>query len=195
MGTPTSDDHADDSTTTGDRIIHATLTLIGEHGLGAVTMSRVADAAGVARQTLYNHYGDIDSIVAAAIDRHNRESIDLLEAALQIADSPTDKIEQMVRHFVMVGAHARHALNLGSGLSADVRVTLDIYQDAVEQHIREILEDGRQSGDFRPDLTPEIDTTLTRSLLDGLYELAADTPEQASRIATTGTRTILAALR
>ncbi|MFV2000935.1 MAG: TetR/AcrR family transcriptional regulator [Acidimicrobiia bacterium] len=195
MGATTSGGHPDGSMTTDDRIIHATLTLISKHGLGAVTMSRVADVAGVARQTLYNHYGDIDSIVAAAIDRHNRESIDLLEAALQLAESPTDKIEQMVRHFVMVGSHAHHAFDFGIGLSADVRATLDIYEEAVEQHISDILEDGRQSGDFRPDLTPEIDTILARALLDGLYELAANTPEQASRIATTGTRTILAALR
>lgn len=195
MGTTTSGEHPDGSMTTDDRIIHATLTLISKHGLGAVTMSQVADVAGVARQTLYNHYGDIDSIVAAAIDRHNRESIDLLEAALQIAESPSDKIEQMVRHFVMVGSHAHHAFDFGIGLSADVRATLDIYKEAVEQHISDILEEGRQSGDFRPDLTPEIDTILARALLDGLYELAANTPDQAARIATTGTRTILAALR
>ena len=195
MGTTTSTDHPNSSMATDDRIIHATLTLISEHGLGAVTMSRVADVAGVARQTLYNHYGDIDSIVTAAIDRHNRESIDLLEAALQIAESPADKIEQMVRHFVMVGSHAHHAFDFGIGLSAEVRAALDIYKEAVEQHIREILEDGQQSGDFRPDLTPEIDTTLARALLDGLYELATNTPDQASRITTTGTRTILAALR
>ncbi|MEN8235137.1 MAG: TetR/AcrR family transcriptional regulator [Actinomycetota bacterium] len=195
MGATTSGDHPDGSMTTDGRIIHATLTLISEHGLGAVTMSQVADTAGVARQTLYNHYGDIDGIVAAAIDRHNRDSIDLLEAALQIAESPTDKIEQMVRHFVMVGSHAQHAFDFGIGLSADVRAALDNYKEAVEQHISDILENGRHSGDFRPDLTPEIDTTLARALLDGLYELAADAPDQASRIATTGTRTMLAALR
>jgi AcrR family transcriptional regulator len=194
MSNATSGDHPDDSMTTDDRIMHATLTLIGEQGLGAVTMSRVAETAGVARQTLYNHYGDIDSIVAAAIDRHNRESIDLLGAALQMAESPPDKIEQMVRHFVMVGSHAHHAFDFGTGLSADVRVNLDMYKDAVERHIREILEDGRRSGDFRPNLIPEIDTILTRALLDGLYELAADAPQKASRIVTTGTRTILAAL-
>lgn len=195
MGNTTSGDHPGDSMTINDRIIHATLTLISEHGLGAVTMSRVADTAGVARQTLYNHYDDIDSIVSAAIDQHNRESINLLEAALQLAESPADKIEQMVRHFVMVGSHARHTFAFGTGLSVDARMTLDTYNDAVERHIRDILDDGRRSGDFRPDLTPEIDTILTRSLLEGLYELAADTPEQASRIVTTGTRTILAALR
>lgn len=65
----------------------------------------------------------------------------------------------------------------------------------VEQHIRDILQDGQESGDFRPDLTPEIDTILTRSLLDGVYELAAHTPDQVARITTVGTRTVLAALR
>jgi AcrR family transcriptional regulator len=195
MGTTTAGAHPDDSTTTDDRIIHATLTLISEHGLGTVTMSRVADVAGVARQTLYNHYGDIDSIVAVAIERHNRESIDLLEAALQIAESPTDKIEQIVRHFVMVGSHAHDAIDFGSGLSAGVRATLDSYNEAIEGHIRSILEDGQESGDFRPDLAPEIDTILTRSLLDGVYELAAHTPDQVARIASVGTRTVLAALR
>lgn len=195
MGTTTSGDYPADSMSVNDRIIHATLTLISEHGLGAVTMSRVADTAGVARQTLYNHYDDIDTIVTTAIDRHNRESLDLLEAALRLAESPTGKIEQMVRHFVMVGSHARHTLDFGTGLSADARVTLDTYNDAVEQHVRGILEDGQRSGDFRPNITPEIDTVLVRALLEGLYELAADTPEQVSRIVITGTRTILAALR
>ncbi len=194
MGNTTPAAHPDGPMTTDDRIIHATLTLISEHGLGTVTMSRVADVAGVARQTLYNHYGDVDTIVAAAIDQHNRESIDLLDAALQVAESPADKIEQMVRHFVMVGAHAHHAFALGSGLSPDVRATLDSYNAAVEGHIRSILEDGQQRGDFGSDLTPEIDTILTRSLLDGISELAASMPDQAARIATAGTRTVLAAL-
>ena len=195
MGNTTSGDHLADSMSVNDRIVYATLTLISEQGLGAVTMSRVADTAGVARQTLYNHYDDIDNIVATAIDRHNRESIDLLGTALQMAESPTGKIEQMVRHFVMVGSHARHTFDFGTGLSADARVTLDAYDDAVEQHVRGILEDGRRSGDFRPDISLEIDTVLIRALLEGLSELASDAPEQASRIVTTGTRTILAALR
>ena len=195
MGNTTSGEHPDDPMPIDDRIIHATLSLISEHGLGAVTMSRVADTAGVARQTLYNHYDDIDNIVATAIDRHNRESSDLLGAALEMAESPSGKIEQMVRHFVMVGSHARHAFDFGTGLSADARAILDTYNDAVEQHVRGILEDGRRSGDFRPSIAPDIDTVLIRALLEGLYELAADTPEQASRIVTTGTRTILAALQ
>jgi AcrR family transcriptional regulator len=46
-------------TSADDRIIDAALSLIGERGLGEVTMVEVARRAGVARQTLYNHYPDV----------------------------------------------------------------------------------------------------------------------------------------
>jgi len=196
VGTTTSAVHPDDSAPTiDDRIVHATLALISERGLGGVTMSLVADTARVARQTLYNHYADIDAIVATAIDRHNREGIDQLNAALQVAETPTDKIEQMVRHFVVVGAHAQHAIDFGGGLSPDVRATLDAYGAAVEGHIRSILDDGQAIGEFRSDLVPEVDTALIRALLDGISEVAGRTPDQAAQIAGIGARTVLAALR
>jgi len=180
---------------TDDRIIGATLILISEHGLGGVTMSQIADAAGVARQTLYNHFGDIESIVATTIEQHNRESIGLLEAALQIAESPTARIEQLVRHFASVGAHSDHALDLHGALAAELREGLDTYQNVVEAHIGKIIEDGQLNGDFRSDLSLAFDTGLIRALLDGVRDLAEHSPDKAAQIATAGTRTVLSALR
>lgn len=179
---------------TEDRIVHASLALIGEHGLGGVTMSQIADGAGVARQTLYNHYGDIDSIVATMIERHNRESIDLLETLLQVAESPVDKLEQMVRHSASVGAHAHHSIDLRDALAAELRSSLREYDILVEEHLSAIIEEGQQAGDFREDLSLSVDTVLVRALLDGIHYLAARLPDQAAQIATSGTRTILAAL-
>ena len=179
---------------TEDRIVHASLSLISEYGLGGVTMSQVADAAGVARQTLYNHYGDVDSIVAATIERHNRESIDLLDTSLLVAESPRDRLEQLVRHFASIGAHAHHSTNLSDALAAELRASLGDYRKAVEEHIAAIIEEGQQSGDFRPDLSPDIDTVLVRSILDGIRDLASRSPDQVAQIATAGTRTALAAL-
>ena len=182
------------SSSTEDRIIHASFVLINEHGLGSVTMSQIADAAGVARQTLYNHYQDIDSIVAATIKRHNSESIDLLEISLQIAESPIDRLEQMVRHFASIGAHAHQSVDLRGALAVELQAGLDEYQDVVDSHISAIIVEGQRTGDFRSDLSVEIDTVLIRSLLDGVQDLAAGSPEQAAQIATVGTHTILAAL-
>jgi len=177
-----------------DRIIEAALTLIAEQGLGGVTMSGIADTAGVARQTLYNHYPDIDSIVAEAISRHNRESIDLLEASQRVVDLPEDKLEQLVRHVVSIGAHAHHARGFHLGLSADARATLGAYDETLDRRIREILAEGQRTGVFRSDLTPDIDAILIRHALNGLLDLATGAPDQAAQLATTGTRTLLAAV-
>jgi len=186
--------HSRDAASPGDRIIEAALTLIAEQGLGGVTMSGIAETAGVARQTLYNHYPDIDSIVAEAISRHNRESIDLLEASLRVVDLPEDKLEQLVRHVVSIGAHAHHAPGFQHGLSAEARATLGAYDEALDRRIREVLTDGQRTGVFRADLTPGVDAILIRHVLNGLLDLAAGAPDQAATLATTGTRTLLAAV-
>lgn len=177
-----------------DRIVMATLGLIAKDGLGSLTMMRIAETAGVARQTLYNHYPDIDSIVAEAIGRHNRESVQMLRAALSVVDRPEDKLEQLVRHAVSVGAHAHHAPGIEHGLSPDARATLREYDDALERCIREVLEEGKQRGVFRGDLSPEIDTILIRRMLDGLAAQSAAAPSEAAPVAATGTRTVLAAV-
>jgi AcrR family transcriptional regulator len=178
-----------------DRIIEAALGLITEEGLGAVTMMKIAETAGVARQTLYNHYPDVDSIVVEAISRHNRESIKLLEASLRVVDQPEDKLEQLVRHMVSIGAHAHHASGIEHGLSASARATLRDYDDSLDQHVREILEEGRRAGAFRSDLTLDIDAVLIRHILNGLVHQAAKTPDKVATLATTGTRTVLAAVK
>jgi AcrR family transcriptional regulator len=178
-----------------DRIIEAALSLITRDGLGAVTMIKIAETAGVARQTLYNHYPDVDSIVLEATNRHNRESIRLLEASLRVVDKPEDKLEQLVRHMVSIGSHAHHASGIEHGLSASARDTLAEYDAELDRRIRDILEAGRRTGAFRHDLTPDIDAVLIRHILNGLAHQAARTPDKAAELAATGTRTVLAAVR
>lgn len=177
-----------------DRIIEAALRLIARDGLGAATMMKIAETAGVARQTLYNHYPDVDSIVVEAISRHNRESMQLLDASLRVVDQPEDKLGQLVRHMVSIGAHAHHASGIEQGLSAGARTTLSEYDDELDRRICEILEEGRRSGAFRHDLAPDVDAVLIRHILNGLVHLAAKTPANAVTLAITGTRTVLAAV-
>ena len=184
----------DSRSSADDRIIEATLGLISKHGLGAVTMRRIAETARVARQTLYNHYPDVDSIVVEAIGRHNRQSIQLLESSLRVVDQPGDKLEQLVRHMVSIGAHAHHASGIEHGLSADARATLGEYEHALDRCIRQVLEEGHRSGAFRRDLDPDVDAVLIRHILTGLTQQSAKTPDSAAALASTGARTVLAAV-
>jgi AcrR family transcriptional regulator len=177
-----------------DRIIEAAFTLIMTHGLGSVTMIQIAETAGVARQTLYNHYPDIDSIVVEAIGRHNRESLALLDTALRVVDRPEDKLEQLVRHMVALGAQGHHASGIEHGLSATAREKLGEYEIELERRIGEILEEGRSAGAFRLDLAPDIDAILVRHVLDALTHEAARSTDDAARLAATGMKTVLAAV-
>ncbi len=179
---------------TRQRIIEATLGLIAERGLNDVTMIEVARTAGLARQTLYNHYPDIDSIVADALTQHNHDSVAQLRAAIAVVDSPVAKIEQLVRHIAQISTHHGHAIGVDHSLAPHHRGALGEFDDALDEVIAEIIGDGRADGSFRGDLDRSIDVALVRHLLTGVSALVAAAPGDAARITTAATRTVLAAV-
>jgi AcrR family transcriptional regulator len=181
-------------TSTQERITEAALTLISERGLSDVTMIDVARTAGIARQTLYNHYPDIDTIVADALNRHNQDSIDQLRSAVAVVNTPTDKVTQLVRHIAQISIHTGHTIDLDRSLAPQHRASLTQFTDAIDELTATAIAEGQTDGSFRLDLDPTIDTALVRHILVGISNLIAVNPEDAPTIAATGTRTILSAL-
>ncbi len=180
---------------TRERIIEAALTLIAEQGLSEVTMIEVAQTAGVARQTLYNHYPDIPTILADAITHHNAAAINHLDQALTVVDTPSETVRQIVRHVAAISTHAGHTIDSHHDLPADLRHHLTGFDEALEHHIRAALADGIERGEFRSDLSIDTDSALFRHALGGVSSLVAATPEDAPRIVRDATRTLLAALQ
>ncbi|MDQ0458317.1 TetR/AcrR family transcriptional regulator [Rhizobium paknamense] len=89
-----------DVSTAQARINHAAMRLFAQKGGNQVSVSELAQAAGVARGTIYNNYPDpeqlFENIVAdLASEMHAR----VAEAASQIAD-PAQAIANGIRHFV-----------------------------------------------------------------------------------------------
>jgi AcrR family transcriptional regulator len=179
---------------TKQRIIEATLALIGERGLNDVTMIDVARTAGLARQTLYNHYPDIDSIVADALTRHNRDSVQQLKAAVAVVDPPVAKMEQLVRYIAQISTHHGHTIAVDHSLAPHHRAALDEFGHALDALVAEIITEGQADRSFRADLDLKVDAALVRRLLIGVSELVAAAPEDAAKITATATCTVLAAL-
>jgi AcrR family transcriptional regulator len=191
------DDSSDDPTSPGKpeaRIVHAALELIAERGLGGVTMSAIAKTAGVARQTLYNHFPDIDSIVGTVIEGHQAENINQLSALLATVDSPADRLEHIIRHVAATAAHHHPGLNVHHGLSASMQDLIGQYDHAMHDLIESTLRDGHDRGHFREDLDPARDATLVQRMIDGVGELVAANPENVAEIVTTSARTVKAAV-
>ncbi|NQW18424.1 MAG: TetR family transcriptional regulator [Chloroflexi bacterium] len=169
--------------------MQATLELIAHQGLGGVSMSAIAAAAGVARQTVYNHYSDVDSIVGAAFERHSAESLDSLNSLLAAIDSPAEKLDHLVRHTAAVAEHARGANALHHGLSKSAQLALEPYDAHLRAVIESILREGIAEGLFRQDLHPQRDAVLIQHLLDGVTSLVIAETDQIPSIVKTGIRT------
>mgnify|MGYP001816797220 CR=1 FL=1 len=179
---------------TRSRIIDAALTHVSNGGLRGVTMTDIARTAGIARQTLYNHYRDVDSIVADAIRRHDDAAGADLDAALAVVETPREKIEQLIRHIATMSTTDRHRLDLDGALAPQHQEMLTRFTKRLDDIIGEVLVEGRADGGFRGDLDVDIDTVLVRQLLAGLSSLASSRPADVAGVTRTATRTILAAL-
>lgn len=170
-----------------ERITNAALTLISEHGLGAVTMTEVASTAGVARQTLYSRYPDVDAIVAAALDSHSRTSNTQLQALIATGYRAPAKIDLLVRHIVANAAHGAEIDSLRAALSPEARGTLDEHDQQVRRIIEEVISDGITTGDFDTSVTPADASRIIQGMLEAGARLARQTGDSAAATATTTT--------
>ena len=63
-----------------DATLDATAALVAEHGLPAVTMSRIATETGIGRATLYKYFPDVEAVLRAWHERHVARHLDHLAA-------------------------------------------------------------------------------------------------------------------
>jgi AcrR family transcriptional regulator len=174
-----------------ERIAVATLSLVAERGLGGVTMSAIARAAGVARQTLYNHYSDVEAIVSAVIAQHQEESVQRLGEMLATVAAPQDRLEHLVRH---TAATAHGHPSLRHGFSAEVQAIVDGYDQAMRSHIETIIRDGVEQEIFRHDLEPAVDALVVQRMIEATGELVSADPDAATGIVTSVSAAVLAAV-
>lgn len=76
-------------------IIAAATRIFLEQGYGQTSMEQIARAAGVAKQTLYNHFGNKEALFRAIITQRCTELLDTLLAS----NADTDSIDQVLTRF------------------------------------------------------------------------------------------------
>jgi len=146
-----------------ERIAEAGLALIAEKGLVGVTMTAVAERAGVARQTLYNHFPDVESIITAVVEQHERWGSGGVGRLLEGHPDAGGKLEQLIRHSVATSVPAPASLE--GSLSPRAQEALREHRNQAHDLIVQILREGLSEGSFRADLVPEIDAALIQKLL------------------------------
>lgn len=92
-----------------EAIAAAAWALAQEHGPFAITMSQVAEAAGVSRPTLYKYFPDVESMLTAHHRKHVEAHVAELAAIANGPDVPGERLERLVLAYAEICHHrARH---------------------------------------------------------------------------------------
>jgi TetR/AcrR family transcriptional regulator, transcriptional repressor for nem operon len=107
-----------------DQILDAAEQVLLTRGLGAATMADVADAAGIAKGTVYLYFGSKADLLAGMRARHVERFIDALAGALtgSARAKPVTSLNRFIEQFFDYGmAHRRmhHLLFHEAGFSED----------------------------------------------------------------------------
>lgn len=92
------------SRTTVDALVEATARILIREGFDKASTNRIAEEAGVSIGSLYQYYPGKEALVAAVIDRHNQQIMQVVRGAFaEVASQP---VEKAVRRLVSVAIEA-----------------------------------------------------------------------------------------
>jgi len=160
-----------------EAILDAAEAAILERGLN-VPMELIANRAGIAVGTLYNHFADRKALLDSLRARHG----ETLRADVQAAEERTqhlpvrDQLVAMLTAMLSGWSHIFLVLRQGEPLpDSQMRALI---RDRFEEIFGGVLERGREQGVIVAD-PHGLQAVVLRSLLQGIFVLAYDEPKRA----------------
>ena len=131
-----------------DATLDTAATLVAQHGLASVTMSRIAEETGIGRATLYKYFPDVESILVAW---HERQISGHLEQLAEIRDRAGD---QTARLGAVLEAYAEMSQAHGSELAALLHrgEHVAVAQQRLRRFVADLIVAGAAEGSMRDDV-------------------------------------------
>jgi AcrR family transcriptional regulator len=148
--------------------------LFAEHGFDDVTMADIANAAGVARATVFNYFGSKHALVEEITESVFEFYVAMLDAAL--ADDVTPTPELVRRLFAEMGAGIETARGFFRGVFREIaKIQLGLDEGSVAQRASDdakertltLLRRGQERGDISADIDARDLTEAMTSLSNG----------------------------
>jgi AcrR family transcriptional regulator len=121
-------------------VMDATAHLVAAQGLRGVTMSAIAEKAGIGRATLYKYFSDVDAILTDWHDEQVEQHLAHLRRLSEQAGGPLDRLDRVLRAYARgrytASQHADapeavRSLHAGDGLSQHEAVLRDLVTDLI----------------------------------------------------------------
>jgi AcrR family transcriptional regulator len=127
--------------------------LVAERGLVALTMSQVAEEAGIGRATLYKYFPDAETVLTAWHERQVTRHLDQLTAAADPAGSAAVRLQAVLHTYAHIVAHrmpGHHGGELATLMHSGGHV--DHAQHRLRRFIQDLIAEAARAGDLRDDV-------------------------------------------
>jgi AcrR family transcriptional regulator len=162
-----------------DAILDAVGSLVVAHGLTSVTMSAIAEIAGIGRATLYKYFADVEAVLLAWHERHVAEHLAHLSLVGSDAPGPMDRLRAVLETYAFLSG--RHSGSELAGLLHRGEHVGKAQQQLIE-FVRDLLIAAVRAGAVRTDVAADELARYCLHALGAAHELS--TPEAVSRLVT-----------
>lgn len=137
-----------------DAVLDTAAGQIAEHGLLAVSMSRIAEETGIGRATLYKYFPDVESILFAWHERQIAAHLEQLIAVSDHTRDPAQRLHAVLETYALITneSHGHHDSELAAALHRDEHVHDAEHQ--LRHLVQDLLADAAKSGAVRDDVSP-----------------------------------------
>lgn len=149
------------------RLYAAALQLFAERGVTQVNVSELAQAAGVARGTVYNNVSDVDRLfseVAAQLSSDMSEAIARTEREIE---DPAARLAMGIRFFIRRAHEEPHWGRFLCRFALSSALLQDIWTGQPTRDLREGLAKGRF--DFQPEQTASVISLLAGTVIGAIF--------------------------
>jgi AcrR family transcriptional regulator len=137
-----------------DAVLDAAAALAAEHGPSSVTMSQIAEGAGIGRATLYKYFPDVEAILTAWHQRQiSRHLGQLADAASQPGD-PGQRLRTVLEAYAQHITFQRpHDTELAALVHRGEHMATA--QRELREFIAGLIFEAAKTGDVRDDVAPD----------------------------------------
>jgi AcrR family transcriptional regulator len=138
-------------------ILDAAAALVAEHGL-AVTMSQIAQQAGISRATLYKYFSDVEAIALAWHERQVTEHLRQLDEAAARAGRPGERLRTVLAVYAELSTTGRRGDGPGHGMEPAVPIHHAEHMHRARHRLidllTEVIRAAAEAGEARTDVPP-----------------------------------------
>jgi AcrR family transcriptional regulator len=171
-----------------EHILTVALDLLRERGMAALTMSAIAEQAGISRPTLYNYFPDVDAVLAAWVGQEVERSVSSMLVDARTIGDPLDRLAYLIETQAQTFASQRHRLSAehfeSEAGSPAVRREVEARMAPLRQLFADTIAEAGAFGLLRSAVDPVLAADLVLGLLGAIRRrLVAGTlnPDEAVR--------------